>query len=234
MLREELLAGYHHPYRRFLPLAWRAWKVNGVLARGGAVLAAILIPTLALATEPGPILWFVGAVTALFSVALAGLVGTQAAIAVREHTGTWRRKDRSALALVRENRPHRGEMDREVVHSEYAVEVGDDGYLRTWCFTPLRAYDPDNRVALTGTPRYAAEEVAMRAFDALDVTRAAEALSEEQEKAAAWEAEAAEEGRAGLRAAETARELEVETRSTAAALRGATGAPGRDERQLRR
>ncbi len=214
MTRQEVLASYARPYARGILAAYRTRYLPALVALIVALAAASavfdLFGGLAILTLEATILWAAW-------VTLAAIVG------VRRETVEWRDDDHE-LGRVRSRRPHAGDADAELAHEEYAVSVDDDGRLLTWCFRPLAALDEPARdeALVCGTPRYAGRLVDRRTFDP-DAALAAEQLADAQEDAAQRELEAIDALRAAIVDAERARELEAETRSTGAALRGATG-----------
>lgn len=222
--REELVASYAHPYRRWLPVAYRTTKVVhvGVAAAGLAAPYAVL-EALTDADLAGlqTLVWIL--------VAAAILRFTWVTIAagrtIHAHTRDWSSRHAGELGRLRERRPHATEADRVVAHDEYAVEATEDGELVTWCFVALRSNeDPAERETLVaGTPRYAARPVDRLRYDAVDAARAAEQLADAQAHAADRERAAAERAHAEVEERARARELLAETRSTGAALRRQTG-----------
>src|SRR4051812_39220166 len=126
--REELLAGYERPYRRWVPLAWRANSVPQLVSVAAVVDVATLLAAVAFVDgAPGLLVALAVLVTAL--VAIWTVWTTVVAVQViRERIRTWHARD-SELARVRAHRTHVAEADRSVAHEEYAVAVDDAGEL---------------------------------------------------------------------------------------------------------
>ncbi|HET6509424.1 MAG TPA: hypothetical protein VFG42_21685 [Baekduia sp.] len=218
--RAELEAPYRHPFRHVTVQVWRAQPT----LRRWTYLAPVLLAVGAAGVAAGePLLGLLGGVGSMLSsfVVIAWLW-----MAVRE---SWRLRrswaQRSELRAVRERRPQAGTEDPEVAHDQFAVTAEDDGWLLTWRFRPLRIGErPDeHEIEVPGRPRFAASVIADRAFDPQDAARAAEQLVAAQEAAAAKEARAASAAHGGILDAEQRAEWAQEARTTAAALRRATG-----------
>lgn len=226
--RRELEAPYRRPFRHILATIWRAQP----LLRVYSFLAPALFAVGAIGVAAGePLLGLLAGVGAfLLWLTAGGWVLT----AVRE---TWRLTRRwaqkSELRSVRERRPHAGSEDAEIAHDQFAVTAEDDGWLLTWRFRPLRVDEApgDDEVEVAGRPRFAASAVSERRFDAHDAARAAEQLVAAQEDAARRESAAAAEAHGGIADASERAELAIEARTTAAALRGATGQDARRRRR---
>jgi hypothetical protein len=216
LTRAELEAGYAQPYRRWLPRLYALNRVRELLFLTAAlwVLGAVW--------DPGLVLADVATVLVAVWTVWVTLAGVRI---IRARTAEWRGPERSELARIRERRPHAGDADPTVAHDEYAVGVGDRGELITWRFRPLAAYEQTEagEALLRGTPRYAAAEAGRTAHDARDAGLAAEQLSDAQAAAADRERSAIARLHADLAALRERRELDAETASTAAALRGVTG-----------
>ena len=225
--REELLDTYRHPYRRWIPIAWEHERVPPRVA--AAALATVAALVAHLVDGPDPALMYAALLAAGGVLGWTLWVTLNAALIVRGRIRDWEADPDDELGAVRRRRPHAGEADTELVHAEYAVSVDDSGHLVTWRFRPLSAMDakPSHAKLLPGTPRYDAVAVDSRPFDPLDAAVAAEQLAGAQEQAAALERRAGERAQRGLQEAQSAAELEAETRGTAAALRGITGQWGR-------
>jgi hypothetical protein len=200
--------------------AWRALPrvrlqaaLAAVLIVGGGIGTALGSPLLALTVAVGMLVALLALVTWSLPTVSGGLALQRA----------WRQK--SELRAVREARPHAGDADPDVVHDEYAVTAEDDGWLLTWRFRALSLgeHAGDDEVEVPGRPCYAAQAISERRFDAHDAARAAEQLVVAQEDAAAREAAAAAAAHGGILDAGERAELALEARSTAAALRRATG-----------
>jgi hypothetical protein len=193
--RAEILAGYERPYARALPHALRSRRL---------ALATSVTAALAVAAAAGELAGWDGAsallallVAAAIVAALMALWGLANGVAVvRRRTEEWH-GNVGELGRVRVRRSHRLNADAEVAHREYAVAVGESGVLITHCFTPLHAHERVSAGAtlVPGIPRYESRPVERTPYDIHDTARAAEA----------------------------ARELMIESRSTADALRGVTG-----------
>ena len=220
--RQELMDGYAHPYRRWIPIAWEHEHAprNVALAAAACVAAAVAdridgadpIPlTISLLAGAGVLIWVLW-------------VTLNAALIVHSRIRDWE-ESAHELAEVRRHRPHVTDADPVLAHDEYAVAVGEAADLVTWRFRPLPAEVdlPANAVLITGRPRYAAVPIMHRAHDPVDAAVAAEQLAEAQEEAAALEQEAIARAARGLEEARTARELAAEARGTGAALRRITG-----------
>jgi hypothetical protein len=222
LTRQELIEGYRHPYRRWIPVALDYERVPRKVAVAAALCAA------ALAADridgPDPLVVVMMLCIALGVVAYGAWVAFRAALLIHARTQDWQ-ADEDELAAVLRARPHADDADPLIAHDEYAVAVGDHGDLVTWRFLPLRANEnPPRRMRLVaGTPRYAAEPHLRAPYDPVDAARAAEQLADAQQAAAALERDAIERAAHGIEAALTARELEIESRGTGAALRSITG-----------
>jgi hypothetical protein len=220
--RAELERPYRHPYRAAALAA--AGERRGAAALSGVLLAGGTIGALA----ASPLLWLTAAVGALLAVAFAIAL---AWVTVRDGTTALRRgRRRSELGAVLAARPHAGEADRDVVHDAFAVTVEDDGRLLTWRFRPLgvdeRVHeDLDDEIEVPGRPRPAASIGAPPGCAAGAAPPPAEQLVEAQERAADRERAAADAAGRG--------ELAIEARTTAAALRSATGQDARPRRRSR-
>jgi hypothetical protein len=218
--RAELMAPYRHPARFCGREVWRgSGEVRFVTAVGaGATVAGVV--GLALGEVLLTLLLVVGAFALLSAGAMWGyLTAGETLRLVR----AWRR--RTELRDVLEKRPHAGSEDPDLVHDLFAVTVEDDGWLYTWRYRPL-AWDEQpalEQVEVPGRPRYAAEVIDERRFDARDAALAAEQLVVAQDGAAQREAlAAAAVAHAAERSALSEHDAE-ETRSTAAALQRSTG-----------
>ena len=220
--RGELMAGYEHPYRRWIPVAWDYEHApRTVVIAAAACVAAAVADRI---DGPDPIPLTVALLAGAGVLAWVAWVTLNAALIVHSRIRDWEDSE-DELAEVRRRRPHAGDADPVISHDEYAVAVGDDADLVTWRFRPLPAHVdlPAGAVLITGRPRYAATPALDRQYDAVDTARAAEQLAEAQQEAAALEQEAITRAVRGLEEATTARELEAEARGTGAALRRITG-----------
>jgi hypothetical protein len=103
--------------------------------------------------------------------------------------------------------------------------VQDDGRLVTWRFRPLLISEQpgDDEIEIPGRPRYAVSPIDDAPYDTQDTVRASEQLVLAQAEAAKREAASAAAARAAIDADAEHAQLEAEARSTAAALRRATG-----------
>jgi hypothetical protein len=218
--RHELEAPYRHPYRFAGAEVWRTTpslrgqaKLAGALVVGGAVGALVLERLLLMVLA-------IGIVLALCDLA-AWLFWTTGEAARQIGRG----RQKSELRAVREHRPHAGEADLDVAHDEFAVAVEDDGRLVTWRFRPLAVQEEpeDDEVEVPGRPRYGARLYSERPFDVQDAAVAAAQLFAAQERAAAMELDAIAAGHDGITDASARAERAIEARTTAAALRRATG-----------
>jgi hypothetical protein len=218
--RHELEAPYRHPYRLAAAEAWRSTPA----LRGQAKLAGALVVTGtagALTLEPLLVMLVaVGLLLGLFDLLALGTWTLSGALQRLRH---WRQK--SELRAVREHRPHAGDADAELAHHEFAVSAEDDGWLLTWRFRPLRIDEvlDEDEIEVPGRPCYAAKVVEDRPFDAADAAVAAGQLFAAQERAAAMELDAIAAGHHGITDESARAEREIEARTTAAALRRATG-----------
>jgi hypothetical protein len=218
--RAELMAPYRHPWRSCAQTVWsdsRGLRA-GVALGGGCTVAGVV------GVVTGPQLWGLLAVVGVLVLGyMAFLLAWLTAAAALPLVRAWRQG--SMLRDVLEKRPHAGSEDPDLAHDLFAVSVQDDGWLYTWRYRPL-AWDEQpglEDVEVPGRPRYAAEVVDERRFDARDAAIAAEQLVAAQDGAAKREAWAAAEAAAiAERADLDADELE-EARSTAAALQRSTG-----------
>jgi hypothetical protein len=222
LTREALMAGYERPYARWLPAAWRIEHVQAKL-----VLALVALAGLGAldALDDGDFEWlWLGVVLAAGTLVWSLWVTVTASLIIRNRIRD-RTESRHELASVRKRRPHAGEADPDLAHAEYAVAVGDDGDLVTWRFRPLAANESQRAAdrLLTGKPCYSAAAVDHTAYDPVDAARAAEQLADAQQAAAALEKAAIERTARQLEDRRREREIEVESRSTGAALRGITG-----------
>lgn len=223
--RQQLMDGYDRPYARWLPAAWRHEHVHrNVLIAAAASVAAMVADQIG---GRDPILLVITLSAALGVVCWAMWVTVSAAMLIGSRIRDWEESDHE-LAAVRRRRPHAPEADPHVPHDEYAVAVGDPGDLVTWRFQPLAAGEnaPRSDELITGRPRYAAREVLRAPYDPVDAARAAEQLAEAQQEAARLEQAAIERAVRRLHDARSAAEIEAESRSTGAALRGITGQSG--------
>jgi hypothetical protein len=218
--RAELMAPYRHPWRA---CGREVWRDNRGLRAGtvvGGASTAIGVAGLAL----GPQLWGVWAVLGVLILGyMAFLWAWVTAGATLPLLRAWRQ--RSVLRDVLEKRPHAGSEDPDLVHDLFAVTVEDDGWLYTWRYRPL-AWDEQpglERVEVPGRPRYEAEVILERRFDARDAARAAEQLVEAQEGAARREALAAAQAAHVVERAALSEHDAEEARTTAAALQRSTG-----------
>jgi hypothetical protein len=218
--RQDLEAPYRHPFRHVTVATWRAQPV----LRRWTYLAPVLLAAGGVGVAAGePLLGLVGGVGAmLFWIVLLGWLW----VVLRETwqlTRSWGQK--SELRSVRERRPHAGSEDPDLAHDQFAVTAEDDGWLLTWRFRPLfiDQRPGDHEIEVPGRPCYAASVVTERRFDPQDAARAAEQLVAAQEDAAAREAAAGAAAYSGVADATERAELAIEARSTAAALRRATG-----------
>lgn len=223
--RPQLEAPYRHPYRVAGRHAWDSLPA----VRGQAKLSAALVAGgTAGALALSPVLWLtvaVGVMLALYVLLVWSAATIGDATRMVRH---WRQK--SELRSVRERRPHAHDADPDVVHDEYAVTAEDDGWLLTWRFRPLRhweRHDDETEVEVPGRPCYAARAVTEARFDARDAARAAEQLVAAQAHAETLEQQAIAEAHGGVADASQRAELAVEARTTAAALRRATGQDAR-------
>jgi hypothetical protein len=216
----ELEAPYRRPFRLVAAATWRAAPR---LRRDSGVALAVVVAGVVGAVAVDPVLWILAGAGAM--VGAFALVGWTGAV-LRESwrlRRAWGRK--SELRSVLRARPHAGGEDRELAHDLFAVTAEDDGRLLTWRFRPLpvHALPEVDEVEVPGRPRYAAMAIAERRFAAHDAALAAEQLVAAQEDAAAREARAAAEAHGGVADADQRAELAIEARTTAAALRRATG-----------
>jgi len=211
---------YDHPWRLS---AAATWRIQPTLRLDTKIAAGLVVFGGATAIVTGPF----GLLVAMAGVTLALWVAVILGLATVRNTlwllRSWRRP--SDLAAVRARRPHAGEADPELAHDEFAVSVEEDGWLVTWRFRPLAIHENPTKdeVEVPGRPCYAAQAVDDRAFDAADVSRAAEQLVAAQERAADRERAAAQTAHSVVADAARRAELLAETRSTAAALQRATG-----------
>jgi hypothetical protein len=217
----DLIASYERPFRRAVVVTWRGHQslrvytgLSVALGVGGAVGALAL----------SPLLWLVAATGVLFGVGTAiGWLGALARTGWRGRAGRRPGRGRPAeLAAVRANRPQARSEDLRLGHDQFAVTVEEDGWLLTWRFR-LLAVDgrPDvEEIEIPGRPRFAASPIEDARFDVRDAAVATEQLLRAQGRAAQREAAAAGATQAGI---EDASEFAIEARSTAAALRAATG-----------
>ena len=224
MPRAEVLAGYEHPYRRWLPVVLKQYGVHRWAAGVAALGAVWAIAALAGTTKLGIVAGTLTILGLLLTAAVAARAATDGVEVIRKRTAEWR-PGKGDLAKVRRNRPHAGESDPGVAHDEYAVAVSDDGRLVTYAYVPLMAGErpAPATVLIPGKPRYEAVEVRADSFDPEDAAVAAEQLAAAQEHAAGLEAAAIERARAELVEREAVLDLAVETHTTAAALRRITG-----------
>jgi hypothetical protein len=223
--RQDLEAPYRRPFRL---VAAGTWRAQGRLRRDSYVALAVIAAGAIGAVTVSPVLWILAGAGAM--VGAFALVGWTAAV-LRE---SWRLRrawgQKSELRSVLHARPHAGTEDPELAHDLFAVTAEDDGWLLTWRFRPLRVgehVDEETEVEVPGRPRHAARVVTERRFDAHDAALAAEQLVAAQEDAAAREARAAAAVHGGIEDADRRAELAIEARTTAAALRRATGQDAR-------
>jgi hypothetical protein len=221
--RAELEAPYRRPYRVSAAASWRAQPrvrhqayLAGALIAGGGIGAIAVSPVLLLTLAVGVMLLLVVLGALGWSTARDGLALVR------------RSRQKSELRSALEARPHAGDQDTAVAHDLFAVTAQDDGWLCTWRFRPLRLHEApgDAEVEVPGRPRYAARIVTETRFDAHDTARAAEQLVLAQDAAAAREAAAAGAAYDGIEDASERADLAIEARTTAAALRRATGQDG--------
>ena len=220
--RDELMAGYEHPYRRWLPISWEYERAPQKIAVAAAICLGAAIADRIDGPDPTPLIMamLIGAgVLTWFA-----WVTVNAALIIHSRIRDWEASDHE-LAGVRERRPHAAEADPELAHDEYAVAVGEAADLVTWRFRPLAAHVdlPPDAVLISGRPRYAAVPVIDEPYDPVDAARAAEQLAAAQQHAAEIERAAIERAARGLEEARSERELEAEARGTGAALRRITG-----------
>lgn len=218
--RAELMAPYRHPARHVAAVVWhRTVALRSGMAIG--VLSTLAGAAGLVAGEPLLALLLVVGVLTLISMGFSWAFVT--ASETLPLLRAWRQP--SVLRDVLEKRPHAGSEDPDLVHDLFAVTVEDDGWLYTWRYRAL-AWDEEpalEQVEVPGRPRYAAEVILERRFDARDAARAAEQLVDAQESAAKREAlAAAQAAHVVERAALDEHELE-EARTTAAALQRSTG-----------
>jgi hypothetical protein len=218
--RAELMAPYRHPARHVAAVVWReTFAVRAMMAVG--VLCTVAGVAGVVAGEP---LLELLLVVGLMTLAAMGFSwGSVTASGTLPLLRAWRQ--RSELRDVLEQRPHAGSEDPDLVHDLFAVTVEDDGWLYTWRYRPLR-WDEEpalERVEVPGRPRYEAEVILERRFDARDAARAAEQLVEAQEGAARREALAAAQAAHVVERAALSEHEAEETRTTAAALQRSTG-----------
>jgi hypothetical protein len=218
--RRELMLPYEHPYRHAIVATWRhqrelrvATALAVVLWLAGAVGVAVGAEELGFAAGVGA---FLGPMAILLWFVAIVRVGWRM-------TRSWGRT--TELGEVRAHRPQAGTEDPDMAHDEFAVTVEEDGHLVTWRFRPLLVSEraADGEMEIPGRPRYAVSPVDEMSFDARNTVRAAEQLVMAQAKAAEREAASAEVARAAIDADSAHAELAAEARSTAAALRRATG-----------
>jgi hypothetical protein len=222
--RQELEAPYRRPFRL---VAAGTWRARPRLRRDTYGALTVIVAGAIGAVTVSPVLWILAGAGAM--IGAFALVGWTAAI-LRESwrlRRAWGRK--SELRSVLHARPHAGSEDPELVHDLFAVTAEDDGWLLTWRFRPLavHALPEDDEVEVAGRPRHAARAVSERRFDPRDAALAAEQLVAAQEDAAAREARAAAEAHGGVTDADERAALTIEARTTAAALRRATGQDAR-------
>lgn len=218
--RDELMAPYRHPVRHVGREVWGlSREVRFVTAIGGGATVAGLV-----GVATGAVLLELLAVVGVFALlCAASMWGWLTAVEVLKLVRGWRQ--RSELRDVLERRPHAGSADPDLVHDLFAVTVQDDGWLYTWRYRPL-AWDQEpglEQVEVPGRPRYEAEVILERRFDARDAARAAEQLVEAQEGAAQREALAAAQAAHAVEHAELDEHELEEARTTAAALQRSTG-----------
>jgi hypothetical protein len=218
--RAELMAPYRHPWRHVSREVLRQrTEVRGVGAIG-VVASGVGVVGLATGTTLMA-LWIVAGIFALICAAVMwGYVTAEATLPLLR---AWRQ--RSVLRDVLDQRPHAGSEDPDLVHDLFAVTVEDDGWLYTWRYRPLR-WDEEpglEQVEVPGRPRYAAEVILERRFDARDAARAAEQLVEAQEGAEKREALAAAAAAHTVEQADLDEHEREEARTTAAALQRSTG-----------
>jgi hypothetical protein len=222
LTRQDMMTGYEHPYRRWIPIAWQYERVPPVVA-----IAALASVGALVADSVGgrdPVLLYSTLLGASMVVMWTLWVTLNAALIIANRIRDWEASE-DDLAAVRQRRPHAAEADPHLAHTEYAVAVGDFGELVTYRFRPLAASQtvPAQAQLIKGKPRYAADQVAETPYDAVDAARAAEQLAEAQQHAAALEREAIGRAARGLEDLREAEEIEWESKSTGAALRGITG-----------
>ncbi len=139
----------------------------------------------------------------------------------------WRRE--TELAAVRAHRPQAGTEDPDLLHDEFAVVVSEDGHLVTWRFRAaarLRAARRPGDRGLRPAPLRGLARRGDRRSTSHDTVLASEQLVMAQTAAAERESAAAEAAHAALEADHENAELAAEARTTAAALRRATGQRG--------
>jgi hypothetical protein len=218
--RAELMAPYEHPWRHTGREVWRlSREVRGTTWLGAGATAVGVVGVVT-----GTVLMELLIVVGVFALLSATSMWTYlTVVATLPLLRAWRQG--SVLRDVLAKRPHAGSEDPDLVHDLFAVTVEDDGWLYTWRYRPLR-WDEEpglEDVEVPGRPRYAAEVIDERRFDARDAARAAEQLVEAQEGAASRESLAA----ARVAHAAEQRSLNAdeadEARSTAAALQRSTG-----------
>jgi hypothetical protein len=218
--RAELMAPYRQPARHVAAVVWRrTFAVRALMAVG--VLCTVAGAAGVVAGEPLLELLLVVGLLTLISMGFSW--GYVTAAETLPLLRAWRQ--RSVLRDVLEKRPHAGSEDPDLVHDLFAVTVEDDGWLYTWRYRPL-AWDEQpglEQVEVPGRPRYAAEVILERRFDARDAARAAEQLVEAQEHAAEREALAAAAVAHVVEQAELNEHEAEEARTTAAALQRSTG-----------
>jgi hypothetical protein len=218
--RAELMAPYRHPARYCGREVWR--HVREV--RYGVVLGGVSTVAGGVGFVAGSIL--LGLLLVVGVLVLLYMGGAWAYLTARETIKLLRAwRQRSVLRDVLEKRPHAGSEDPDLVHDLFAVTVEDDGWLYTWRYRPL-AWDEHpglEQVEVPGRPRYEAEVILERRFDARDAARAAEQLVEAQEGAARREALAAAQAAHVVERAALSEHDAEEARTTAAALQRSTG-----------
>ena len=219
------MAPYEHPYRYAAVQTWR----HQVQLRWATALAVVLWAAGAAGVAAGEeLLGLLGGVGAmLLTIVVVLWVIAILRTGYRLLAG-WRRETDSPA--VRAHRPQAGTEDPDLLHDEFAVVVSDDGHLVTWRFRPLRVSEPpaDLEIEVFGRPRYAlpSTPVEETPFDIHDTVLASEQLVMAQTAAAERESAAAEAAHAALEADHEHAELAAEARTTAAALRRATGQRG--------
>ena len=217
--RHELMGPYEHPYRYALRRTWRQDREPRIAA--GLVVALVVTGEVGALSGADGLGALVG-VALLPAIVVMLWVAAVARMVLRE-TREW--DSPTELSEVRARRWHAGSKDPVLAHDEFAVTVEDDGHLVTWRFRPLRVSEraTEDEFELPGRPRYAVSPVDEVPFATNDTARAAEQLVAAQTRAADREAAAVAAERAAVEARLVGAELELETRSTAAALRRATG-----------
>lgn len=220
LTREQIELPYRHPYRYWMPHAWRLCAGNYTAATGGTIAGALATAGVVMDATPA-----VGMAAAILAATLGVLgywMGKGALIVWRRSSG-WDRP--SELGRVRAQRPHASERDPEVSHDEFAVTVEESGELWIWRFRPLPIHEPEDpgEVLVPGRPEHTAVVMEHMPFDPRDAGRAAEQLAEAQSRAADLERNAARAAVRRLSAQREALELEAEAKSTAAALQHLTG-----------